>query len=354
MEGGRAPVYQLVREQRLRGIEADVLVGSRGGYYGERTREAGAHVYELGQRHALDATVARRAASVLSDYPVAHFHGPEPLLVAFAARQRALDLFYTHRGGSRDYGLAKRVRHRLVGRHLRRRFQGVSANTEQSARAAARLFRLPLDSIPVVYNGLDFTLLEPQRSREAVLAELGDDREGVIRIGTASILRDWKRVDLLLRAVASMPDEPLHCYVFGDGPVRAELEGLVGQLGAADRVSFTGHKVHMGDYLQLLDVFVLPSGPEEAFGNAVVEAMGVGIPSVVFADGGGLTEHVEDATTGFVVADRRELERRLRELAHDPALRHRLGEAGKRAVHARYSLDAMIAGYEAFYRSATD
>jgi glycosyltransferase involved in cell wall biosynthesis len=353
MEGGRAPVYQHVREQRRRGIEADVLVGSRGGFYGERTREAGAQVHELHQRNALDPTVARRAAAVLEQYGIAHFHGPEPLLMAFAARQPDLELFYTHRGGSRDYGLPKRVRHRIVGHYLRRRFDGVSANTQQSARAAAHLFQLSLDSIPVVYNGLDFALLEPRRARDEVLAELGDEREGIVRVGTASILRPLKRVDLLLRAIAAMRDEPVHCYVFGNGPARAELEGLAAKLGADARISFTGHKVHMGDYLQVLDAFVLPSGPQEAFGNAVVEAMGVGIPSVVFADGGGLTEHIEDGMTGFVVPNQGALERRLRELVHDPALRRCLGDAGRRAVRVRYSLDAMIEGYEAVYRSAT-
>ena len=62
-----------------------------------------------------------------------------------------------------------------------------------------------------------------------------------------------------------------------------------------------------------MDVFALPSGPEESFGNAAVEAMGVGLPTVVFADGGGLVEHVIDGETGFVVRDQAEFVQRLRE-----------------------------------------
>jgi glycosyltransferase involved in cell wall biosynthesis len=351
MEDGRAPVYQLVREQRRLGIEADVLVGSRGGFYGERTRETGARVHELHQHGALDVTVARRAAAVFDEYPIAHFHGPEPLLMAFAARER-LALVYTHRGGNRNYEASKRVRHRLVGHYLRRRFEAVSANTTQSARSASHIFRIPLDSISVVYNGLDFTLLDPQRSRDDVLAELGDPGEGIIRIGTAAFLRTWKRIDRLIRAVAAMPDEPVRCYVFGDGPIRNELEHLASSLGAADRISFVGHKVHMGDYLQLLDIFFRPSGTEEAFGNAVVEAMGVGVPSIIVTDGGGMTEHIEDNSNGFVVSDQSALEQRLLTLVHDSELRRQVGRAGRHAVRSRYTLGRMIEGYQELYDSA--
>ena len=64
----------------------------------------------------------------------------------------------------------------------------------------------------------------------------------------------------------------------------------------------------MASYLQVMDVFCLPSTALESFGNAAVEAMAAGLPTVVFADGGGLVEHIDDGQTGFVVADQKELE----------------------------------------------
>jgi glycosyltransferase involved in cell wall biosynthesis len=349
LEQGGAPVYQLVQEQRRRGIEADVLVGSRGGFYARLVREAGAHVHELNQRGALDATVARRAAEVFNEYSIIHFHAREPLLITFAARCTGPRLFYSHRGGNDRYPLKKRLRHEIIGHHLRRRFEAVAANTRQGAKAASRIFRLPLDDIQVVYNGLDFTLLEPRRSRAEVLLELGDQRKGITRIGTAAILRPLKRIDRLLQAVATLQDETVHCYVLGDGPARAELELLASRLGIAERVTFAGHKTYMGDYLQLLDIFVLPSGPEESFGNAVVEAMSVGVPAVIFADGGGLTEHIDDNSTGVIASDQSDFERSLKELATDPVLRRRLGAAGKASVRRKYTLEAMADAHSRLY-----
>lgn len=349
LEEGGAPVYQLVLEQRRRGLEADVLVANKGGFYAEKTREAGARVHELRQRRAFDMSVLRHARAILQAYPIVHFHATEPVLIALAAREPHLRLFYTHRAGLHDYSLRKRFRHAIIGHYLRR-FDGVTANTRQSAQAAARLFGLAPDSITVVYNGLDFTLLEPRRSREEVLSELRDERGSTTRIGTAAILRRLKRVDRLIHAMAAIRDESVHCYIFGDGPARPELERLASTLQVSDRVTFVGHKRGLGDYLQVLDIFALPSGPAEAFGNAVVEAMAVGIPSVVFVDGGGLTEHIEDRSTGFIVRDQNEFVQTLLQLTRDEALRSDLGVAARESVRRKYTMHAMVAGYDSVYQ----
>jgi L-malate glycosyltransferase len=350
--GAERAVYQLVREQRRSGIEADVLVGSYAGFYGKRTEEIGSRVYELGLGGVIDPRAARRAKVIFGRYEAAHFHGPEPLLMAIAARRAKIRLFYTHRGGVRTYSLKKRLRHALVAWYLRQRFEGVSANTVQSARAAARIFKIPFESISVVYNGLDFDLLEPTRSVADVRAEFSRISNKTFLVGTAANLQSWKRIDLLFKAVARLDEDRVHCIVLGEGPARSQLEQIARELGLEDRVTFVGQKTHVGDYLQVLDAFVLPSGPEEGFGNAAVEAMGVGLPVVVFEDGGGLSEHIAHEETGFVVADVGGLEDALRELVQSPSLRRVIGESGRQAVRERYNLKAMLDGYQSFYRSS--
>jgi glycosyltransferase involved in cell wall biosynthesis len=97
------------------------------------------------------------------------------------------------------------------------------------------------------------------------------------------------------------------------------------------------------------DVVVLPSIPtrdfREPWGLVVNEAMNQGRPVIattaVGAAAGGL---VEDGRTGLVVApgDPVALAGALRRLHADPALRRRLGEAGRQAV-AAYTFDAWAA-----------
>jgi glycosyltransferase involved in cell wall biosynthesis len=118
-----------------------------------------------------------------------------------------------------------------------------------------------------------------------------------------------------------------------------------------DHVTFPGKTNHIGNYLQLMDIFVVPSGPEEAFGNSAVESMALGIPTIVFSDGGGLVEHIEDNVTGYVVNDVDELRERLQQLAASSELRRRLGDAGRQHVLKKYGLEAMVVRYNEFYAS---
>jgi glycosyltransferase involved in cell wall biosynthesis len=347
--GAERAVYQLVRGQRARGVRADVLVSSSAGHYGERLRENGVAVHELHQRSGFAVAPGRRIADLLDNYAIAHFHSPELPLVAHVARQDACRICYTHRAGAFRYPLRRSIKYKAVGRVLRKSHSLICANTFQAAHAASRLFRIPADQIPVVYNGIDFDLLKPHRAKEAVLSELESGKRGTTRIGTGGNLRAIKRIDLLLRAIAKLRNPAIQCVVIGDGPARADLERLVSDLELGEVVRFVGTVEHIADYLQVLDVFVLPSGQEESFGNAVVEAMGLGIPSVVCADGGGLTEHVRDGETGFVVSSHAQLASRLELLVEDMSLRRRLGSAGRARVRARYSVEAMVSGYDRLY-----
>jgi glycosyltransferase involved in cell wall biosynthesis len=108
----------------------------------------------------------------------------------------------------------------------------------------------------------------------------------------------------------------------------------------------------VGDYLQVMDAFCLPSTSLESFGNAAVEAMAVGVPTIVFEDGGGLVEHVEQGRTGFVVADEDELRTVLLRLIDDEALRRRVGSCASETVRHRYALSKATEGYDALYADA--
>ena len=86
-----------------------------------------------------------------------------------------------------------------------------------------------------------------------------------------------------------------------------------------------------------MDAFCLPSTGMESFGNAAVEAMALGIPTIIFSDGGGWWRH-RPGQTGFVVADREELADTIRRLLGDPPSRRVLAhedEPRSARVHDR-------------------
>jgi glycosyltransferase involved in cell wall biosynthesis len=235
---------------------------------------------------------------------------------------------------------------------LRRYFAGLAGNTHHAAAVAAELFSLEPAKVATVYNGIDWRLLQPERTAWDVRSELGFSND-IRLIGTSANLRDWKRVDLAIAAVAKL-DATVGLVVIGDGPVRPALERLVQRLSMRERVRFVGMKDNVVDYLQVLDVFVLPSGPEESFGNAAVEALGLAIPTIVMRDGGGLVEHVRHNETGLIVGNVDELAEAIHRLCQSSSLRAALGSRAAVETRTRYTLEAMVDGYETLYAEGPD
>jgi glycosyltransferase involved in cell wall biosynthesis len=96
-------------------------------------------------------------------------------------------------------------------------------------------------------------------------------------------------------------------------------------------------------------VFVLPS-LSEGMSNTLLEAMAAGV-AVVASDVGGNGEIIVDKQTGLLFAsgDEAALHDRLATLVADPARRAQLADAGKSRAIGRFSMGAMVRGYESLY-----
>jgi glycosyltransferase involved in cell wall biosynthesis len=347
-------VYQLVREQLAGGtVNPSVLFPGPGGPYFDRLVELGCPVTSLGLPHGRSLrhlTVARRA---MRDVDIHHFHAAEPLLMAASITCPGVTRVYTHRGGFVDRSFRRRARFRITGAMLRSSFHGFSGNTAHGARSGAQLLRIDPDRFQVTYNGMEFSLLEPRRPAQDVRAELGLSSEFVL--GTAAILKGWKRIDRLLyalRTLKEMEEGQVRLLVVGDGTELPRLTGLARELGLERDVLFVGLQDHVADYLQVMDAFCLPSSGRESFGNAAAEAMATGVPTIVFSDSPGLAEHIENDSTGFIVATQHELEEVLRRLIADPDTRREVGRRGRAAIRERYTLQKAARAYDELYASA--
>jgi glycosyltransferase involved in cell wall biosynthesis len=95
-------------------------------------------------------------------------------------------------------------------------------------------------------------------------------------IGSVGRLVPDKRFDLLIRAIAEVPDAML--LLAGDGPARADLERLAEIEGVAGRVRFAGTVDHPRETLCAIDVFASPG--QSTFGLATLEAVAAGLPAV--------------------------------------------------------------------------
>jgi glycosyltransferase involved in cell wall biosynthesis len=98
-----------------------------------------------------------------------------------------------------------------------------------------------------------------------------------------------------------------------------------------------------------MDVVLLCS-KTEGMPLVPIEAMAAGRPAVV-TDVGGCREAVADGETGYVVppGEAAPLAEALGRLLGDPALRARMGAAGRARFERLFSLDRMVRAYQAAY-----
>ncbi len=189
----------------------------------------------------------------------------------------------------------------------------------------------------IIHNGI-----EPPHflERDAARATLLPDAASEAWIGTIAELHPTKRLDMLIRAVAKLPEARL--IVIGEGAARPLLEALIQELACGDRVTLAGHRPDAARYLRAFDVFALPSR-SEGLGYVLLEAGAAGLP-VAASNVGGIPEIIEDGTTGLLVpaGDAAALEAALALLLGDPARAARLGAALARKIAREFSLTEMV------------
>jgi glycosyltransferase involved in cell wall biosynthesis len=142
----------------------------------------------------------------------------------------------------------------------------------------------------------------------------------------------------------------------GDGSERTALEARAARSDLAGRVHFVGYQAAPALFYRAMDLFALTSDSEQ-MPLCLLEAMASGLP-VVTTDVGDVRAMLPPEQTRFLVpleeSACRDLTARLLELAADPALRRRLGEANRRRVESTYSFTATAATYEGLYRAAME
>lgn len=217
-----------------------------------------------------------------------------------------------------------------------------------SRAAAARLLRQGLreDKIVVIPNGLGPEIFA--RSAPALLAA-----PGLVRIGMiARMNARSKNHAIFLRAAARLASKlpNLEFVLVGDGPLRADLEGLARELGIVNQVCFLGDRKDIPEVLASLDISVVPSA-SESLSNAALESMAAGV-AVVATNVGGTPEIISDGQTGLLVSPGRESELAdaIERLVEQPALRTACARKGKELAAAEFSLESVAQKYQLLYQ----
>lgn len=147
----------------------------------------------------------------------------------------------------------------------------------------------PIRKIKIIRVGLKyedkllhhFSALSDVRRTE-LRASIGLSEKDFI-VGYVGRLSIGKGLDTLLKAIALIKDKipKIKILLVGEGGERERLEDLASKLGISNLVLFLGHREDILDLLQIMDVFVNLSKSEAGISSSQLEAMRVGLPSVI-------------------------------------------------------------------------
>ena len=227
--------------------------------------------------------------------------------------------------------------------------------------------------VQTIYNGIDTAVFCPTGDQLDLdsLSQLPAANAGTIRIGLLATFARWKGHEVFLRALSLVAQQiPVRGYIIGDALYQTdgsqtsstELKSIAQRLGISARVGFTGFVAEPAAAMRSLDIVVHASTQPEPFGLVIAESMACGRPTVVSQAGGAAevihtnghgpsTPSVKKAVAlSYQPGNAEQLAKRIMQLASDPQLRSRLGEAGRASVVQRFNRTKMTQELLSIYR----
>jgi glycosyltransferase involved in cell wall biosynthesis len=145
------------------------------------------------------------------------------------------------------------------------------------------------EKVEVVYNPVSIGERKILRFAQNDRNNTESEREKVFVFVTTCRLVPVKNLDSLLNAFERLCQEfsekNTGLWIVGDGPLKINLENQSKQLGIENKVKYWGFQENVFPFLEKADAFILPS-LSEGSSVSLVEAMSMGLPSIVTEVGG--------------------------------------------------------------------
>ncbi|MCM8780917.1 MAG: GT4 family glycosyltransferase PelF, partial [Candidatus Omnitrophica bacterium] len=334
--------------RRLIMLGHKAVVVSAGGELVKELESVGAIHYSLAVHKKSIFTILRMIPKLVKiirkeQIDVVHARSRVPAWIAYFACRLTQTVFITTCHGyykknffSQVMGWAKRVivLSNAIGRHM------------------VDDFGVPYERIRLIPRGVDlekFHYISPDKKRK------GEFNVGIIgRITPLKGHLDFVKA----MAKARQHIANLKIWIVGDAPIskmsyKEELKVLVKRLGLWHCTQFLGIQRDISAVLSHLDLLVLATTTQEAFGRVIIEAQASGVP-VVATRVGGVVDIIEDGKTGLMVApsDINAMAAAVVRIYKDKELACRLAEAAYKKLTHNYTLEIMVNKTVEVYREA--
>lgn len=323
------PLHQYVERLGVVTHATEGAEGGRGNYYLESLKKLRSVVDEF----SIDLVIA---------------HQQETALVAGLLRKtRKFRLAYVRHNSGEDYQINPR-KARWMNRIVNWLTPVKIAPSGVVERFWTEKENVPAKQIVRINYGYNFNQYEKPKDEE--VRRIKETYPTGFRLLSMARLVPAKRHAVLFGVVRQLVDKDIDCKLLclGSGPLEAELNSKIKELGLQDHVFLLGRKENVFDYIASCDVFVHLSSTEAS--NSAVKEVGLCRKPVIVCHGvGDFEDYIEHGSNGFLVdrespaAETFEL---LQQLASGETDREVIGEALYQKVHNTFDIEKVAPEYK--------
>lgn len=172
-------------------------------------------------------------------------------------------------------------------------------------------------------------------------------------IGFAGRLVGVKRVDIIIKIARELldqyPEFEFEVRIYGDGPLKEELEQLNKAMGTEEVISFRGHSNNIHEEIQQMNTFLMTSD-HEGLPMSLLEAMLLGVPIIAHAVGG-IPKLLREGENGIMIKsqDPQDYANWIHQLANDHELCNRISKKAMLYATENYSAESNAKNYLSIY-----
>ncbi|MDA9858388.1 glycosyltransferase family 4 protein [Rubripirellula sp.] len=253
------------------------------------------------------------------------------------------------------------------GQWLCRSLAHATSVSETAAEDFTEFYRFPKNRMTVIRRGVSVPEgLDSSAARQVLLQELANSSNKK-KINRIPVLTNSAELNLichvggftqeknhvgLLKAFELIHESVHNCHLilFGDGPLRPEIESKVTSGPLDESVHFMGFRSDARDLVAGCDLMLLTSHIEGIPG-VVLEAAARQVPSVC-TNVGSVGEFVDHGRSGFLAeaGNMPGLANLAIDLLKNPMQRHQFGQAALEKVRREYTMNRAAEEFEALYR----
>lgn len=311
-----------------------------------------------------DAGFVPGLTRLLAGFEVIHLHYPwygGAEWAASAAKRYNIPLVVTYHMDAAPQGLVKRLVQKVydvwVPKRIFRHAARVITVSKDHVETAAFFSLLDTSKLVEIANGVNTKVFHPLTS--PTLPPKLQGWEGAKIVLFVGNPLPFKRLDLIIQAIAAIPDDQVRLVVVSDGYELPKYQALACDIDVEERVRFVGRaatQAELNQYYNAAHCLVVASdNAAESFALVTLEALAAGCPAIV-SDIPGVRSKVVPGvdgwhfTAGSVPALAAAIEQAV---AQSPTERAAFGRAGREKVARLFSWDEHVAKLIRVYTDAT-